>query len=65
MTIIAKLISKKDVKNESVIVYDVMKDLFSMSRAIRRQLQSDEIEGINNISIDENFMTLEVLAIYQ
>ncbi|CUP19105.1 Uncharacterised protein [Clostridium baratii] len=65
VTIIAKLISKKDVKNESVIVYDVMKDLFSMSRAIRRQLQSDEIEGINNISIDENFMTLEVLAIYQ
>jgi len=36
-----------------------------MSRAFRRQLPDNKIEGINNISIDENFMTLEVLAIYQ
>lgn len=65
VTIIAKYISKKDVNNTPVVIYDVMKDLFSMGRAIRRQLPSSQIDGINNISISENFMTLEVLAIYQ
>lgn len=62
---IAKLISRKDIENRVVIVYDVLKDLFSMGRAFRRQLSDNKIEGINNISIDENFMTLEVLAVYQ
>lgn len=62
---VAKLISRKDVEGRDVIVYDVLKDLFSMSRALRRQLQDNEIEVINNISIDENFMILEVLAVYQ
>lgn len=65
VTVIAKLMSKKDINCEPVIVYDVLKDLFSMSRALRRQVLDKQIEGINNISIDENFMTLEILSVYQ
>lgn len=65
VTIIAKIISKRDIIGEPVVVYDVMKDLFGMSRAIRRQFDNKPIEGISNISIDEDFMILEVLAIYQ
>lgn len=65
VTIIAKFISKRDIVDKPVIVYDVMKDLFSMSRAIRRQFVNNTIEGVNNISINEDFMTLEILAIYQ
>lgn len=65
VTVIAKIIFKRDITGEPVVVYDVMKDLFSMSRAIRRQIPNDQMEGINNISINENFITLEVLAVYQ
>lgn len=65
VTIIAKVLFKRNVMGKPVVVYDVMKDLFSMSRPIRRQFANEPIEGINNISIDENFITLEVLAIYQ
>ncbi|HAT4245798.1 hypothetical protein [Clostridium perfringens] len=65
VTIIAKLVSRKNISSEPIIVYDVMKDLFSISRAIRRQFSSGEIEGIKNISIDESFVTLEILAIYR
>jgi len=65
VTIIAKIISKRDIMDKPVVVYDVMKDLFSMSRAIRRQFNNNPMEGINNISINEDFMILEVLAIYQ
>ncbi len=62
--IIAKLISRKDIKKEPIVVFDVAKDLFSMGRALRRQIGESGIEGVENISIDEDFMTLEILAIY-
>jgi len=42
-----------------------MKDLFSLSRGLRRQMGEKEIEGIPNIKSDGNIVLLEVLAIYQ
>ncbi|MDR7856648.1 hypothetical protein [Tissierella sp.] len=65
VTIIAKLLFRRDIQSEPVVVYDVMKDLFGIGRAIRRQLGNNKIDGINNISINEDFITLEILAIYQ
>lgn len=65
VTIIAKVLTRKEVKNTPIIVFDVMKDLFSLNRAMRRQVEDQEIEGIENIKSAEDVVTLEVLAIYQ
>ena len=65
VTILAKVLTHKEVTNTPIIVFDVMKDLFSLNRAMRRQIEEQEIEGIENIKSEENVVTLEVLAIYQ
>lgn len=66
VTIIAKVLSRKNVNdNKPIVVFDIMKDLFSLSRGIRRQMGKEEIEGIKGIESDENIIILEVLAIYQ
>ncbi|WP_391206596.1 hypothetical protein [Psychrobacillus sp. L4] len=65
VTILAKVLSKKEANNRPIIVFDIMKDLFSLGRGIRRQMGSQEIEGIENIKTDKNIIILEVLAIYQ
>lgn len=66
VTIIAKVISRKDIQNSKpIILFDIMKDLFSLSRGIRRQMGDEEIEGIKNIESKENIINLEILAMYQ
>lgn len=65
VTIVAKVLTRKEVKNKPVIVFDVMKDLFSLNRTIRRQMDDKDIKGIENIKSEEDMVTLEVLAIYQ
>ncbi|WP_294749790.1 hypothetical protein [uncultured Exiguobacterium sp.] len=66
VTIIAKVISRKDIQNSKpIVLFDIMKDLFSLSRGIRRQMGNKEIEGIKNIESKENIINLEILAIYQ
>lgn len=65
VTIVAKVLTRKEVKNNPIIVFDVMKDLFSLNRAMRRQMDDQEIEGIESIKSEEDMVTLEVLAIYQ
>lgn len=64
VTIIAKVISRKNIDGKPIVVYDVMKDFLSLSRAFRRQVD-EKIEGVEDITIDEDFITLEILAIYQ
>ncbi|MBM7587935.1 hypothetical protein JOC86_004510 [Bacillus pakistanensis] len=65
VTIIAKVLSRKDITDKPIVVFDIMKDLFSLSRGIRRQMGDNEIDGIPNIKSDENIIILEVLTIYQ
>lgn len=65
VTIIAKVLSRKDVNDKPIVLFDIMKDLFSLSRGIRREMGEQEIEGIKSIKSDENIIILEVLAIYQ
>jgi hypothetical protein len=66
VTIIAKVISRKDAIDEPIVVFDIMKDLFSLNREIRRQMGEQEIEGIKkSIKSDKSIIILEVLAIYQ
>lgn len=65
LTFIAKITSRKKVKDQPIVVFDIMKDLFSISRGLRRQMGPDEIEGIENIKSDRDILELEVLAIYR
>ncbi|MGG0509337.1 hypothetical protein ABE078_17855 [Priestia megaterium] len=65
VTIIAKVLSRKDVVNKPLVVFDIMKDLFSLNRGLRRQIGEQEIEGVQSIKSNENIAMMEVLAIYQ
>nr|WP_258557316.1 hypothetical protein [Staphylococcus saprophyticus] len=40
-------------------------DLFSINKAMRRQMEEQEIKGVDNIKSEVDVVTLEVLAIYQ
>ena len=42
-----------------------MMDLFSINKAMRRQMEEQEIEGVDDIKSEVDVVTLEVLAIYQ
>lgn len=65
LTFIAKISSRKQAKDKPIVVFDIMKDLFSISRGLRRQMGQEEIEGIENIKSERDILELEVLAIYR
>lgn len=70
VTILAKIISHKKANEKNPLaVFDIFKDLFSlnrsMSRALKKENGTTEIEGVPNIVLTENFVQLEILAIYQ
>lgn len=65
ITIIAKVLSRKNAEKKLVVVFDVLKDLLSLGRGIRRKMGKENIEGLANIESDESVINLEVLAIYQ
>lgn len=65
VTVIAKILSRKNVIDKPIVVFDIMKDLFSLNRELRRQMGEQTIEGIKSIESDKNILILEVLAIYQ
>ncbi|MCR3956264.1 MAG: hypothetical protein NUK57_08180 [Gudongella sp.] len=64
VVIIAQILSTKKI-NKDTIMFDVMKDLFSFNRSIRRQVGNSEIDGLENIKSEKDAYKLEVLAIYQ
>lgn len=65
VTIIAKVLSRKNAKHKPVVVFDVLKDFLSLGRGIRRQLETQSIEGLQNIESNKSVLNLEILAIYQ
>lgn len=65
LTFIAKINSKKKYNNKPIVVFDIMKDLFSISRGLRRQMGSNEVEGMENIEVESDVIELEILAIYR
>ena len=65
LTFITKINSRKQYGDKPIVVFYIMKDLFSISRGLRRQMGSTEIEGIENIKVERDILELEVLAIYR
>lgn len=65
LTFIAKVNSRKKYNNSPIVVFDIMKDLFSISRGLRRQMGNTEVKGMENIKVESDVMELEILAIYR
>lgn len=65
LTFIAKISTRKKYNNVPIVVFDIMKDFFSISRGLRRQMGVTEIEGIESIKVESNVIELEILAIYR
>ena len=63
--ILAKIVSRKNVNQHSVVVFDMLKDLFGVNRALRRQFELQPGTNIKNVTLDEDYLNLEILAIYQ
>ncbi|WP_044976748.1 hypothetical protein [Ruminococcus sp. HUN007] len=63
-SILAKLEAKKYYKDTPLIVYDIYKDFLGLNRAIRKSISSDKKESFENISVEEDYLALELLAIY-
>lgn len=65
VTIVAKILSRRNAENKPVVVFDILKDLFSLGRGIRKQIDKNQIERLVNIESSKDVINLEVLAIYQ
>lgn len=65
LTIIAKITSRKKIEGQPIVVFDVMKDSFSINRTLRRKLPTDKINVLQNIYSDRDVIIFEILAIYQ
>lgn len=55
----------RKIKDDKV-VFSMVKDYLSISRSIRRQFAlEDSIDGIDDIVINQNYLDIEILAIYR
>ncbi len=65
VTIIAKLETRKYYKDKPLPVFDIYKDFLGLNRTLRKQISSTNRQEFENISIEEDFLGLELLAIYE
>lgn len=63
-TILAKLEARKYYNGSPLPVFDIYKDFLGLNRGLRRQLVLDKNEPFENISVEEDYLALELLAIY-
>lgn len=63
-TILARLEARKYYNDSPLPVFDIYKDFLGLNRELRRQLISDKKEPFENISVEEDYLSLEFLAIY-
>ncbi len=63
-TILAKLESRKYYKDTPLPVFDIYKDFLGLNRALRKQIALTEKGEFESIDIKEDYLGLELLAIY-
>lgn len=63
-TILAKLEARKIFKDTPLLVYDIYKDFLGLNRTLRKQISSNKKGSIENISVNEDYLALKILAIY-
>ena len=64
LTIIARLESRKYYKDSPLPVFNIYKDFLGLNRALRKQIVSGERQEFESIDIEEDYLGLELLAIY-
>lgn len=64
VTILAKVMSNRLV-SKSKPIYDPLKDYISFNRETRRKFMGERPEELSEIYHDEDYMSIEIIAIYQ
>lgn len=64
VTILARITSHNAIASTKAF-YDPLKDFMTLNRAIRRSMGDERADGMKEIYVDENYKTIEVIAIYQ
>ena len=64
MTIIARLESRKYYKDKPLSVFDIYKDFLGLNRTLRKQIVSSNKQEFESIDVEEDYLGLELLAIY-
>lgn len=63
VTILARLESRKYYKDKPIPVYDIYKDFLGLNRALRKEIKTSK-KSFESIEVEEDFLALELLAIY-
>lgn len=64
LTIIARLEARKYFKDKPLTVFDFYKDFLGFNRTLRKQIVTNKKEEFESIDIEEDYLGLELLAIY-
>lgn len=64
LTIIARLESRKYYRDKPLPVFDIYKDFLGLNRALRKQIASEKKQEFESIDVNEDYIGLELLAIY-
>ena len=64
VTIIARLESRKYFRDKPLPVFDIYKDFLGLNRALRKEIASKKKEEFESIDVEEDYLGLELLAIY-
>lgn len=66
LTIIARLESRKYYKDKPLPVFDIYKDFLGLNRTLRKQIVSEkkQEQEFESIDVEEDYLGLELLAIY-
>ena len=64
VTIIARLEARKYYKDKPLSVFDIYKDFLGFNRTLRKQIVTDQKQEFESIDIEEDYIGLELLAIY-
>lgn len=64
VTILGRLVYKKELHGTRYIAYDVYRDFLGLNRALRKEIKPSEDENFKNIELEENFVELEIIGMY-
>lgn len=64
VTIIAKIDSRKYYRDKPLQVFDIYKDFLGLNRALRKTIAIEKDNDFESIEVEEDYLGLELLAIY-
>lgn len=64
VTILARIISQ-DIISRNKAVFDPLKDFIVLNRSFRRSMSNERPDGLKELYLDEDYRSIEILAIYQ